>query len=241
MTYNYKEGYSRLKTILDSDLIITRHPALPSYDNMSDKIAYQSYITAVCVNIRNSTILFSTADKTEGLRTLKAFIEETIEILEDDENLRQISIIDKSIYAIYTSPQKKDDYDIADKAFFINTYAKMLNKMLVKKGLSPIEISIGMATDEELVIKGGTRDSDIKDIICIGKAMTTATNLSALEDINDDALLFSEESFNSFIELLQKDHTNARSWFTKEEDKDLGTYYTANITKKGFSDFIENI
>ena len=111
MPYNYKEGYSRLKTILASDLIITRQPALPSYNDISDIIAYQSYITAVCVNIRNSTILFSTADKTERFRTLKAFTEETIEILKDNDNLRQIRISDNSIYAIYTSPQKKDNYD----------------------------------------------------------------------------------------------------------------------------------
>ena len=77
-------------------------------------------MTAVFVDIRSSSQLFSEEDK--GSKIIRSFTSEIIEILGDDDNLREIGIRGYCVYAVYTTPKKSDIYEVADKTFYINTY-----------------------------------------------------------------------------------------------------------------------
>ena len=37
---------------------------------------------------------------------------------------------------VYSSPAQKDIYDLTDRAYYVNTYLKMLNSLLSKKKLT---------------------------------------------------------------------------------------------------------
>jgi len=240
-TYDYRKGKERIESILDNDLVIIEENKLPKDESFTFTNGYYSWVTGIFVDIRDSSELFADEDKEKVSKMIRSFTSEVIEILRDDENLREIGIRGDCVYAIYTTPQKADIYELADKTFFINTYMKMLNVLLAERSLPEIKVGIGMSSAKELVVKAGRKDVGINSKVWIGKAVTRAANFSSLGNKNGNAtLVYSDCSFNNFIDLLEQNDTkkNPRDWFTRHEDDDNGVYYTAEIIKSAFNDWI---
>ena len=81
----------------------------------------------------------------------------------------------------------------------------MLNKLLSDRSLPNISVGIGMSTAKELVIKAGRKNVGINSKVWIGKAVTTASNLSSLGNKNGrKSLVYSVCSYNNFIEGLKE-------------------------------------
>ncbi len=161
--------------------------------------------------------------------------------MRDDDNLREIGIRGDCVYAIYTTPQKDDIYELADKTFCVNTYMKMLNKLLANKGFPTISVGIGISSAQELVVKAGPKDVGINSKIWIGDAVTNASNLSSLGSENGlSAIVFSNCTYSNFIDKLVKINPDAKSWFTHHSDADNGIYYDANIVMSTFQKWIND-
>lgn len=134
-SYDYKAGKKRVKEILDNKLEVVEQNTLPSIDNLTFDNAYKSWVSAIFVDIRNSTQLFTEENKSKVSKIIRSFTSEIIEILRDDDYLREIGIRGDCVYAIYTTPTKDDIFECIQKAFFVNTYLKMLNKLLDEKSI----------------------------------------------------------------------------------------------------------
>lgn len=139
--------------------------------------------------------------------------------------------------------QKNDIYEIAEKIFFINTFMKMLNRLLEEKSYPTIKVGIGMSTAQELVVKAGRKNVSINSKVWIGDAVTKASNLSSLE--NKDGVLpivFSELSYTNFIKQLVENNKNKdpKSWFKEDSTYEYGVYYSADIIVENFCNWIEN-
>ncbi|WP_235045994.1 hypothetical protein [Fusobacterium nucleatum] len=139
--------------------------------------------------------------------------------------------------------QKNDIYEIAEKTFFINTFMKMLNRLLEEKSYPTIKVGIGMSTAQELVVKAGRKNVSINSKVWIGDAVTKASNLSSLE--NKDGVLpivFSELSYTNFIKQLVENNKNKdpKSWFKEDSTYEYGVYYSADIIVENFCNWIEN-
>lgn len=240
-SYDYKEGKTRIKNILDNKLDVIEQNKVPSDSEFTFDNGYYSWVSAIFVDIRNSSELFADEDKEKVSKVIRSFTSEIIEILRKDENLREIGIRGDCVYAIYTTPDKADEYELADKTFYINTFMNMLNKLLAEKGYPTISVGIGMSTAKELVVKAGRKDVGINSKVWIGKAVTKASNLSSLGNKNGlSALIYSESSYNNFIDkLIEKNGEEAKSWFTKHTTIDYGIYYDASIVKSNFDKWIE--
>lgn len=241
--YDYKKGKERIEEILDNKLEIIEGNKIPKDDSFTFSNGYYGWVTGIFVDIRDSSTLFADENKEKVAKIIRSFTSEIIEILRDDDNLREIGIRGDCVYAIYTSPNKNDEYELADKTFYINTYMRMLNELLKKRSLPQIKVGIGMSTAQELVVKAGRKDVGINNKVWIGKAVTKASNLSSIGNKNENSpLVYSESSYNNFINLLvEKDKTkDPKSWFTYHSDDKNGGYYTANIVKIGFDTWISN-
>lgn len=241
--YDYKKGKERIETILDNKLEVVEKNKLPSDDSFTFNNGYYSWVTAIFVDIRSSSELFSDEDKEIVAKMIRSFTSEIIEILRKDDNLREIGVRGDCVYAVYTTPQKDDIYELADKTFYINTYMKMLNKLLSERSLSNITVGIGMSSAQELVVKAGRKDVGINSKVWIGKAVTRASNYSSIGNKNgNDPLVYSCCSYDNFIEALEERNSSQKpkDWFTKHTDYINGTYYTANIIKKQFNNWVEN-
>ena len=199
-------------------------------------------MTAIFVDIRNSTDLFSKDDKEIVSKMIRSFTSEVIEILRKDDLLREIGIRGDCVYAIYTTPKKSDILEIMDKSFYINTFMNMLNKLLVDKGFSTINVGIGVSTAQELVVKAGRKDVGINNSVWIGDAVTKASNLSSLGNKNGYmSIVLSSLTHSNIINLfVERNGIKSKSWFSQKYDPKIGTFYVSGIIKSNFNEWIDN-
>ena len=241
--YDYRAGKKRIKEILDNKLEV-KNEKIPKTD--SSEFTYDNsfyhWVGAIFVDIRDSSTLFSEEDKIEISKIIRSFTSEIIEILRDDNNLREIGVRGDCVYGIYSTPLKSDILELADKTFYINTFMSMLNKLLKEKGFLEIKVGIGMAVNEELVVKAGRKGTGINNAVWIGDAVTKASNLSSLGNKNNiSCLCFSTTAFDNFIDGFKKrnEGIDVDSWFTKEYSYDLNSYfYSSKIVKLSFDNWI---
>lgn len=239
--YDYERGKDRIETILRDKLEVKEQSKLPANDDFTFSNAYYSWVTGVFVDIRDSTTLFSDEDKVKVSKMIKTFTSEVIEILRDDENLREIGIRGDCVYAIYTTPQKDDVYEVVDKAFWVNTFMKMLNTILGGYGLPMLKVGVGVSTAKELVIKAGRYGSGINNLVWVGEAVTHASKFSNMGNKNGvRPIILSSCTYSNVIDRLKKENPEAETWFDKNNDSDLGLYYDANVVKSKFESWISN-
>ncbi len=243
--YNYIDGLNRLKEILDNDLTSFSKNKLPlNDDEFTFTNGIYSFISAIFVDIRDSTLLCKNPNKKVTAKILRSFISETLEILRESDNLREIGIRGDCVYSIYTTPTKEDVYEVADKCIWVNTFIKMLNKLFRKKGFNPIKIGIGMATDKELVVKAGRKNVGINSKIWIGKAVTHACHYANIGNKNGiRPMIFSSRSYNLLIDNLGKRNYkhDVKEWFRSMVGPEGEKVYTANLIKAQFSKWIDDL
>lgn len=240
MSYDYKNGKKRVEKILDNNIIIEENDRLPKSDNLTFENAYYSWISSIFVDIRNSTSFIQNNDKEVVAKIIRAFTSETIEILRNDDNLREIGIRGDCVYAIYTTPYKNMIYDVAIKSFYVNTLLNMINKVLNEKELPFIKVGVGVASAKELVIKTGRKDVGINEKVWIGNATSRASNLSDIANKNGlRGIAFSDLAYINFIDKLKDtfDNGDATEYFNYHND-DSGIYYDADIIITDFNDWI---
>lgn len=239
--YDYKSGKKRVEEILKNKLEVIEQNKVPSDNDFTFNNGYYSWVTGLFVDIRDSSTLFSDGDRERVSKIVRSFTSEIIEILRTDDNLREIGIRGDCVYAIYTTPYQLDIVEIADKTFYINTFMKMLNKLLEQKNFPIITVGIGVASSQELVVKAGRKDVGINSKVWIGNAVTKSSNLSSLGSKNGlDSIVFSSLTYDNIIDqLVEKNGEKAKSWFTKRQHLEYGTYYDANIIKTDFNNWID--
>lgn len=238
-SYDYRQGKNRIETILDNYMQIEERKKVPSESSFTFENGYISWVTAIFVDIRNSTEIFSSKSE-ETAKMVRAFTSEIIEILRNDDNYREIGIRGDCVYAIYTTPKKTDTYECAQKCFYVNTFINMFNKLLKERNIKTIEVGIGMATDKELVVKTGRKGVSINEKVWIGKAVSVASNLSSHGDKNKcKRIFFSKCSYNNIIDILSKNNSskNVKNWFNYISDYEA---YNTGVVKVGFDNWIKN-
>ena len=238
MTYDYKEGKKRVLEILNNKLKIEENNKIPDESNFTYENSYYGWVSAIFVDIRDSTTLFTKYDKVTVSKIIRSFTSEIIEILRPYDNLREIGIRGDCVYAIYTTPFIKDIYNLYIMTVYINTYMNMLNSLLKLKNFPEIKAGIALSTAQELVVKAGSKGSGINNLVWIGNAVTSAANFSSLANKNgNEPLIFSECAYNSFSK-DERFKNNKPTWF-KQKSSDYGIYYTACLSITDYDNWIE--
>ena len=190
----------------------------------------------------DSTELCTDEDKEKLAKVFRSFSSEIIEILRDDDNLREIGIRGDCVYAVYTNPKQADVFETANKCFYVNTFMKMLNQLFREHELPEIKVGIGMSTAQELVVKAGRKGVGINSKIWIGKAVSRACHYAdyGSKDGNP-AIVMGTCSYNNMIDKLEKNNPGKKpkEWFTYHKDEGEGAYYTADIIKTEFDNWIK--
>lgn len=241
--YDYINGKTRVNEILNDSNEIEEKEKVPKENDFTFHNGYFAWATAVFVDIRDSTSIFTENKKTSTSKIIRAFTSEVIEILKNDDNLREIGIRGDCVYAIYTTSKECEDYEIANKVFYVNTFMEMLNKLLQNKNMKTIKVGIGVSTAQELVVKAGREKTGINNLVWIVKAVTYASKFSSLANSNGyKNIIFSDNFYNSFIGDLKNNNKNKNvdSWFKQHRDSKLGCFYDCDIVKSEFNDWIEN-
>jgi hypothetical protein len=240
--YDYKAGKQRLEEILDNNMEVVEQDKLPNDDDFTFTNGYYSWVSAIFVDMRDSTKLCADEDKEKLAKVFRSFSSEIIEILRDDDNLREIGMRGDCVYAVYTNPKQADVYETANKCFYVNTFMKMLNQLFREHNLPEINVGIGMSTAQELVVKAGRKGVGINSKIWIGKAVSRACHYA--DHGNKDgnpAIVMGTCSYNNMIDKLVKNNPDRKpkEWFTYHKDEGEGDYYTADIIKIDFDNWIK--
>lgn len=239
-SYDYRCGKERVEAILNNELNVIEKEKVPKDDQFTFDNSYKCWITAVFVDIRDSSKLFSNGDEVKVSKIIRSFTSEIIEILRKDENLREIGIRGDCVYAIYSTAARSDIYEVMQKVYYVNTYLKMLNTLLEKKNYPTIDAGIGVSSAKELIVKAGRKDVGINSKVWIGEAVTKASNLSSLGNKNNirPIVLSNCTHHNIIDETVKLNGDKSRKWFKINVDNDYGTYYDADIIQKEFNDWI---
>jgi len=240
-SYNYKEGKKRILDILNAKLEV-KEKEIPNDENFTYSNGYYGWITAVFVDIRESSKIFSLDNKEKTSKIIRSFTSEVIEILRDNDKMREIGIRGDCVYAIYSSPKISDIVEYCDRAYYINTFINMLNKLLDTKGYRNIDVGIGISTAKELVVKAGRKDTGINNKVWIGDAVTKASNLSSIGSKNDKKrICMSTITYSNIIDsCIEKNGEKSKGWFKYYKDEDYGPYYNCSIIKTQFDEWIDN-
>lgn len=233
--YEYREGKKRILEIIDNKLEIEKGKEIPNDKNFTFENAYYGRVSAIFVDIRNSTELFANENKVSISKIIRCFSSEVIEILNDPEQLREIGIRGDCVYAVYNTPNQSTIQNVFDKAVSVNTFLKMLNTILKNCGLLTFKAGIGMSTDEELVVKAGRKGSGINNLVWIGKAVTFASELSSMA--NKDGigpLAISSVTYNNLQE-----NQDIKKLFVKGTDSNGEVFYHAKLIYIEFNKWIE--
>jgi len=243
-TYDYKSRKSKVEEILENTDEVIEVKKFPRDADFTYTNGYKAWAGSVFVDLRDSTTLFAEKTDVDIAKVIRGFTSEIIEILSkdtDDTELKEIGIRGDCVYAIYSTPTKDDIYDIADRAFYINTYMKMLNKLLEDRGLPTIKAGIGLATQETLAVKAGRKSSGINNLVWIGEAVSIAAKLADLGNKDRVSPIVMSSTFHfNYIEKAKENNPNAESWWTKAESSEYGTYYHGNVVISTFNDWIES-
>lgn len=241
--YNYRDGKKRIEEILNSSNETAQSDRIPSSSAFSYDNGYFGYVTAVFVDICDSTNFFNDGSikRTTKAKIIRSFTSEIVEILRKDDNLRDIGIRGDCVFAIYTSPSYVDDCEIFDKAVYINTFGKMLNAILRQKSMPTIKFGIGISTGNDLVVKAGREGSGINDLIWIGQAVTYASHFSGLANRDGvDPIVMSSTFFTNLKHSLEKSnpHGTKFEWFS-DFNNGIYTGKQCDIIKTLMNDWVE--
>ena len=246
MDYDFKAGKKRIEEILNSNMELVSSNSVPNDNEFTFDNAYSSSATAIFVDIRDSTQLFSQNDKVDTAKIIRCFTSEIIDILlGGNYKPREIGIRGDCVYAIFSSGSKKIDWEIFQKGEYINTYMKMLNNFLCENNYSKIEIGIGISTSKELVIKAGRKGKNVNDLVWIGKCVSQASKYSGYGNKKyQKSMVVSKTIHDNIIESLKRNNPDKKeseinSWFTFYKAAELEDYYICDIVKSDFSKWIE--
>ncbi len=240
--YDYKERKNKVEEILDNTDKVNEVKKFPRDEDFTYTNGYKAWAGAIFVDLRDSTNLFSKKDDVNIAKLIRGFTSEIIEILRKDTEdlMKEIGIRGDCVYAVYSTPSKSDIYDISKRAAYINTYIKMLNKLLKDRGLSTIKAGIGLAASQTLAVKAGRKSSGINNLVWIGESVAKASKLSDLG--NKDGvgpIVMSHTFYTNYIEEELKKNLKAKSWWTKKTHSDYGTYYYGDLIIPNFNDWIK--
>ncbi|MDW4404001.1 adenylate cyclase [Staphylococcus saprophyticus] len=240
--YDYKSRKKKVEEILENTNFINEVKRFPNNDDFTYENGYKAWLSAIFIDLRNSTKLFTENSEIDVAKVIRGFTSEVIEILQkdtQDNELKEIGIRGDCVFAVYSTPFKNELFDVFQRAVYINTYLKMLNKLLDKRNLPNIKAGIGLAADENLAVKAGRKSSGINDLVWIGKAVTTASNLADLGNKEGICpIVMSGIFYSNYIDVEKNE--NSKNWWTKNSDVHNGTYYHGNVVKIEFNEWIES-
>lgn len=99
-TYDYRIGKERIEDILDNELKVIEQNEVPTDSAFTFTNGYYSMVSAIFVDVRDSSALFADEDKEKVSKVIRSFTSEVIEILRNDDNLREIGIRGDCVYGI---------------------------------------------------------------------------------------------------------------------------------------------
>ena len=208
-SYNYKveDSASRMDDILDAsdNDYIDNETSIPSRDKLTYKNGYYVNVTALFIDIVDSSKLTDGHRRPTLAKMYRAFLSECVAIMNSYEICKEINIHGDCVWGVFETPKKKDVDIVTDVAAKLNSMVHILNYKLKKKGYDGISVGIGIDDGNALMVKAGYLGSGINDVIWMGNVVNSACHLANKAGrTGRKTILVSKTIYDNVFETTQK-------------------------------------
>ena len=179
-TYKVEDSASRMDDILDvndNDYEDNKND-IPSRNKLTYKNGYYVNVTALFIDIVDSSKLTDGNRRPTLAKMYRAFLSECVAIMNSWEMCKEININGDCVWGVFETPKKSDVDDVISVAAQLNSMIKILNYKLQKKKYDTISVVIGIDDGRALMVKAGYSGSGINEIVWMGDVVNTACHLA---------------------------------------------------------------
>lgn len=179
-TYKVEDSASRMDDILDvndNDYEDNKND-IPSRNKLTYKNGYYVKVTALFIDIVDSSKLTDGNRRPTLAKMYRAFLSECVAIMNSWEMCKEININGDCVWGVFETPKKSDVDDVISVAAQLNSMIKILNYKLQKKKYDTISVGIGIDDGRALMVKAGYSGSGINEIVWMGDVVNTACHLA---------------------------------------------------------------
>lgn len=176
--YVLDDSVARLDEILAAkDAEFSDSDSIPSRNLLTFTNGYYVSCSVLFVDMRSSKTLAQKYKKPTLAKLYRGYISELIAVFKGDSNIQEISIEGDCVWGVFNTPYKADINQVFGTAAKAQSLVNILNRKLVKVGVDPIRIGIGISYGDTLMIKSGYKNSGINEVTWMGHVVSEAARL----------------------------------------------------------------
>ena len=203
INYNFERSLERIDEILDSanNNYEEKGTDVPSRDKLTYTNGFYVDVSAIFVDIRNSSSLPNTYTRPTLAKIYRSFISEVVAIMNGNNTCHEINIIGDCVSGIFVTKTKKDINELFSTAAIINSLIKTINCKLSKRNIQNIKVGIGIDDGRALMIKAGYKGSEISEIVWMGDVVNNSSKLcNNANRQNTEKILISQTIYDNLNE-----------------------------------------
>lgn len=179
-TYKVEDSANRMDEILNAsdNNYEDNGNDIPARSNLTYKNGFYVNVTAVFIDIVDSSKLTDGHKRPTLAKMYRAFLSECVAIMNSWEMCKEININGDCVWGVFETQKKSDVDNVISVAAQLNSMIKILNYKLGKKGYDKISVGIGIDDGRALMVKAGYSGSGINDIVWMGDVVNTACHLA---------------------------------------------------------------
>lgn len=179
-TYKVEDSASRMDDILDANDndYEDNKSSIPSRDKLTYKNGYYVNVTALFIDIVDSSKLTDGNKRPTLAKMYRAFLSECVAIMNSWEMCKELNINGDCVWGVFETPKKSNVDDVISVAAQLNSMIKILNYKLKKKNYDTLAVGIGIDYGRALMVKAGYSGSGINEIVWMGDVVNTACHLA---------------------------------------------------------------
>lgn len=206
-TYNVKDSASRMDDILNADDndYGDNGSTIPARDKLTYKNGYYVDVTAIFIDIVDSSKLTDGHRRPTLAKMYRAFLSECVAIMNSYNICKEININGDCVWGVFETPNKEDVDSVTDVAAKLHSMVNILNYKLKKRNYEALSVGIGIDDGSVLMVKAGYSGSGINDVIWMGDVVNSACHLANKAGRNGrKMILVSNYVYNNVLEVTQK-------------------------------------
>lgn len=176
--YRFNRSLERLDDILDSsNNNYEEKDYIPSRSHLTYTNGFYVNVSAVFVDIRDSSSLSDNYYRPTLAKIYRSFISEVVAIMNGDIYCQEINIVGDCVSGIFKTENEEGKNSLIETVLKINGIIRILNCKLSKKNIECINVGIGLDYGRALMIKAGNSGSEINEIVWMGDVVNNASKL----------------------------------------------------------------
>lgn len=223
-TYKIEDSAVRMDDILDAsdNDYQDNENNIPSRDKLTYKNGYYVNVTALFIDIVDSSKLTDGHKRPTLAKMYRGFLSECVAIMNSWIMCKEININGDCVWGVFETPKKSDVDNVISVAAQLCSMIKILNYKLNKKKYDALSVGIGIDDGRALMVKAGYSGSGINEVVWMGDVVNIACHMANKAGRDGrDTIIVTKQVYDN----LNEHHQGLLSSYTDEQY----TRYEGNI------------